>query len=139
MYICQQRLLHIFVVRESQHSLYLRKRFLRVVMYHIYKRIQQTCSNIDDATISKFVMDWEIFLGTWHESMAQLLSDGVPPRKLPAKGVSDVVYIWDYSRQRIKDGNCLPKWTYDPTLDRLSDISSEAVTYFSPGGDRGDC
>lgn len=83
-------------------------------------------------------MDWEFFLEVWHESMAQLLSDGVPPGKIPAKGVSDIVYIWDWNRQRIKDGNCLPKWTYDPTLDRPRDISSEAVTYFSPGGDRGD-
>ena len=118
------------LVQGSQRSLYLSKRFLRVVIYHIYKRIRQTCSNIDDTIISKFVMDWEFFLEVRHESMAQLLSDGVPPGKIPAKGVNNIVYIWDHNRQRIKDGDCLPKWTYGPTLDRPRDISSEAVTYF---------
>ena len=58
--------------------------------------------------------------------MAQLLSDGVPPVKTPDKGLSDIVYIWDYNRQRIKVGDGLPKWPYDPSLDRPRDIYSEA-------------
>jgi hypothetical protein len=105
-------------VRLPRHSPYVRERFLRVVLYNIYKGVQQNCSSSDDAAMSGFVMGWDFLLEVWHESRAQLLSDGVPPERMPAKGVNDIVYIWDEHRKRIKNWTYLSKWTYDLTLDK---------------------
>ena len=65
--------------------------------------------------MSGFVMDWD-------------LSDGVSPERMPAKGVNDIVYIWDNNKKRIKNWTCLSKWTYNPTLDKPRKASVEALT-----------
>jgi hypothetical protein len=80
-------------VRLFRHSPYVRERFLFVVLYNIYKGVQQNCSSSGDVAMSGFVMDWDFLLEVWHESRVQLLSDGVPPAHMPAKGVNDIVYI----------------------------------------------
>jgi len=83
-------------------------------------------------------MDWNFLLEVWHESRAQLLSDGVPPWRMPAKGVNDIVCIWDHHKKRIKNWACLSKWTYDPTLDKPRNVSVEALTDYSLGGAQDD-
>jgi hypothetical protein len=120
-------------VRLFRHSRYVGKRFLRVVLYNIYKGVQQNCSSSDDAAMSGFVMGWDFLLEVWHESRAQLLSDGVPPERMPAKGVNDIVYIWDQYKKRIKNWTYLSKWTYDLTLDKPRKVSVEALTNLSLG------
>ncbi len=81
-----------------------------------------------------FVMDRDFLLEVWHESRAQLLSDGVPPERMPAKGVNDIVYIWDNHRKLIKDWTCFSKWKYAPTLNKPRKVSVEALTNLSLGG-----
>jgi hypothetical protein len=83
--------------------------------------------------MSGFVMGWDFLLEVWHESRAQLLSDGVPPERMPAKGVNDIVYIWDNHKKRIKNWTYLSKWTYDLTLDKPRKVSIEALTNLSLG------
>jgi hypothetical protein len=78
-------------------------------------------------------MGWDFLLEVWHESRAQLLSDGVPPERMPAKGVNDIVYIWDIHKKCIKNWTCLSKWTYDLTLDKSRKVSVEALTNLSLG------
>ena len=70
-------------------------------MYNIYKGVQQNCSSSDDVAMPGFVMDWNFLLEVWHKSRAQL-SDGVPPERMPAKGVNGIVYIWDNHKKRIQ-------------------------------------
>jgi len=53
---------------------------------------------------------------------------------MPAKGVNDIVYIWDNHKKHIKNWTCLSKWTYDPTLDNPRQVSVEALTNLSLGG-----
>lgn len=91
------------MVRSFQPSRYIRARFLRVALYNIHISAQQRCFSSDDDSISSFLMKWESFLEVWHETIAQLLADGVPPQGLPAKEVSRIVNIWDNYRKRIKD------------------------------------
>src|SRR2546421_8579280 len=52
---------------------------------------------------------------------------------MPAKGVNDIVYIWDHHKKRIKNWTCLSKWTYDLTLDKPRKLSVEALTNLSLG------
>ncbi len=124
------------LVRGCHHSLYLRKRFNCIVRHYIYKRAQQTRSSGEQITGLGLVMDWDFLLEVWHESMAQLLSDGVPRSKIPARGVNDVLYIWDSTHKGAKIYDCLPRWEYEPALDKLDDTALEAKTHFH--GDRED-
>ena len=79
-------------------------------------------------------MDWDFLLEVWHESMAQLLSDGVPRSKIPARGVNDILYIWDSTHKGAEIYDCLPRWEYDPALDEPDDTALEAKIHFH--GDR---
>ncbi|KAI9786177.1 MAG: hypothetical protein M1839_007587 [Geoglossum umbratile] len=80
-----------------------------------------------------FVMNWDFLLEVWQESRALLLSDGVPPGRMPTRGVNDIVYIWDHHKRHVKKWARLSKWTYDPALDKSRKVSIEALTNFSLG------
>lgn len=126
-------------MRLLQPSPYVRKRFLRVLLYNTCVGVQQNCSSSDDATVFGFVMRWEFSLKVWHEAIAQLLADGVPPERLPAKEVREIVYILDVYKKKIKEWRCLPKWTYNPTFDKPSSKASvEALETPSLGDTQGD-
>ncbi|KAL8919231.1 MAG: hypothetical protein Q9208_006892 [Pyrenodesmia sp. 3 TL-2023] len=124
------------LLRGCHHSLYLRKRFNCIVRHYIYKKAQQIPSSGEQMTTSGLVMDWDFLLEVWHESMAQLLSDGVPRSKIPSRGVNDVLYIWDSTHKGAEISDCLPRWKYNPALDEPDDTVLEAKTHFH--GDRED-
>lgn len=124
------------MVKECYHSLYLRKRFNCIVRHYIYKRALQIHQSGDQVATSGVVMDWGFLLEVWHESMAQLLSDGVPRGKIPARGVNDVLYIWDSTHRGAEIHDYLPRWKYDAALDKPDDTALAAKTHFH--GDRDD-
>ncbi|KAL9635796.1 MAG: hypothetical protein Q9204_002490 [Flavoplaca sp. TL-2023a] len=124
------------LLRGCHRSLYLRKRFNCIVRHYIYKKAQQIHLSGEQMTTSGLVMDWDFLLEVWHESMAQLLSDGVPRSKIPSRGVNDVLYVWDSTHKGAEISDCLPRWKYDPALDEPDDTVLEAKTHFH--GDRED-
>ena len=77
-------------------------------------------------------MDWDFLLEVWHESMAQLLSDGVSRCKIPTRGVNDVLAIWGNTREGAEIYDCLPSWKYDPALDG-SDSTAKTQIYGDTG------
>ena len=124
------------MVKGCYHSLYLRKRFNCIVRHYICKRALQIHQSGDQVATSGVVMDWGFLLEVWHESMAQLLSDGVPRGKIPARGVNDVLYIWDSTHRGAEIHDYLPRWKYDAALDKPDDTALAAKTHFH--GDRDD-
>ena len=55
-------------------------------------------------------MNYRLAFGTF---LVLGASGGVPPERMPAKGVNDIVYIWDSHKKHIKNWTCLSKWKYD--------------------------